>query len=80
MEIHDLNVFLDYFDKIHKRTVRVVRCISSGQSRLVVSRRQIHTRRLGAAHRRCQSLHLRRNPRGQAEPIRRLRPAIGSQL
>lgn len=27
MEIHDLNVFLDYFDKIHKRTMRVVRCI-----------------------------------------------------
>ena len=23
----DLNVFLDYFDKIHKRTMRVVRCI-----------------------------------------------------
>ena len=27
MEIHDLNVFLDYFDKIHKRTMRVARCI-----------------------------------------------------
>jgi hypothetical protein len=27
MEIHDLNVFRDYFDKIHKRTMRVVRCI-----------------------------------------------------
>lgn len=27
MEIHDLNVFLDYFDKIHKRTMRVVRCV-----------------------------------------------------
>jgi hypothetical protein len=25
MEIHDLNILRDYFDKIHKRTMRVVR-------------------------------------------------------
>jgi uncharacterized damage-inducible protein DinB len=27
MEIRDLNIFLDYFDKVHERTMRVVRCI-----------------------------------------------------
>lgn len=27
MEIRDLGIFLDYFNKIHQRTVRVVRCI-----------------------------------------------------
>ncbi|HTZ96405.1 MAG TPA: hypothetical protein VMB18_08420 [Terriglobales bacterium] len=27
MEIRDLSVFLDYFGKIHQRTMRVVRCI-----------------------------------------------------
>lgn len=27
MEIHDLTLFLDYLDKIHKRTRRVSRCI-----------------------------------------------------
>jgi uncharacterized damage-inducible protein DinB len=27
MEIRDLSIFLDYFGKIHERTVRVVRCI-----------------------------------------------------
>jgi uncharacterized damage-inducible protein DinB len=27
MQIHDLNVFLDYFDKIHQRTMRVARGI-----------------------------------------------------
>ena len=27
MEIRDIGVFLDYFDKIHQRTMRVVRCI-----------------------------------------------------
>ena len=27
MEIRDLSTFLDYFDKVHQRTMRVVRCI-----------------------------------------------------
>jgi len=27
MQIQDLGVFLDYLDKVHQRTVRVVRCI-----------------------------------------------------
>jgi uncharacterized damage-inducible protein DinB len=27
MEIRDLGVFLDHFDKVHQRTMRVVRCI-----------------------------------------------------
>jgi len=27
MEIHDPAVFLDYFNKVHRRTMRVVRCI-----------------------------------------------------
>ena len=27
MQIQNLDVFLDYFDKIHQRTMRVVRCI-----------------------------------------------------
>jgi uncharacterized damage-inducible protein DinB len=27
MEIRDLGVFLDYFSKVHQRTMRVVRCI-----------------------------------------------------
>jgi uncharacterized damage-inducible protein DinB len=27
MEIPDLGIFLDYLDKVHKRTMRVVRCI-----------------------------------------------------
>jgi len=27
MQIQDLTVFLDYFDKIHQRTMRVARCI-----------------------------------------------------
>jgi len=27
MQIQDLNVFLDYLEKIHQRTLRVVRCI-----------------------------------------------------
>jgi uncharacterized damage-inducible protein DinB len=27
MQIHDLPIFLDYFDKIHQRTMRVARCI-----------------------------------------------------
>jgi uncharacterized damage-inducible protein DinB len=27
MQIQDLNVFLDYLDKIHQRTLRVARCI-----------------------------------------------------
>lgn len=27
MQIYDLNTFLDYFDKIHHRTMRVARCI-----------------------------------------------------
>jgi uncharacterized damage-inducible protein DinB len=27
MEVRDLGIFLDYFDKVHKRTMRVVRCI-----------------------------------------------------
>jgi len=27
VEIHDLTLFLDYLDKIHKRTLRVSRCI-----------------------------------------------------
>ena len=29
MEIKDLAVFLDYFSKVHQRTMRVVRCIPS---------------------------------------------------
>jgi len=28
MEIRDLGVFLDYFNKVHQRTVRVARCIT----------------------------------------------------
>ena len=27
MQIQDLGIFLEYFDKVHQRTVRVVRCI-----------------------------------------------------
>ncbi len=27
MEIRDLGIFLDYFDKVHERTMRVARCI-----------------------------------------------------
>lgn len=27
MEIRDLSIFLDYFSKVHQRTMRVVRCI-----------------------------------------------------
>lgn len=27
MEIRDLSIFLDYFDKVHERTMRVARCI-----------------------------------------------------
>jgi uncharacterized damage-inducible protein DinB len=27
MEIRDLSIFLDYFSKVHERTMRVVRCI-----------------------------------------------------
>ena len=27
MEIRDLGIFLDYFDKVHRRTMKVVRCI-----------------------------------------------------
>src|SRR5271157_658585 len=27
MQIHDLDIFLEYLDKVHQRTVRVVRCI-----------------------------------------------------
>ncbi len=27
MEIRDLGIFLDYFNKVHQRTMRVVRCI-----------------------------------------------------
>lgn len=27
MEIRDLGIFLDYFNKVHERTMRVVRCI-----------------------------------------------------
>ena|SRR5215469_6396713 len=27
MELQNLNTFLDYFDKVHQRTVRVARCI-----------------------------------------------------
>jgi uncharacterized damage-inducible protein DinB len=27
MQIHDVNVFLDYLDRIHQRTLRVARCI-----------------------------------------------------
>lgn len=27
MQIQDLSIFLDYFDKIHQRTIRVARCI-----------------------------------------------------
>ncbi len=27
MGIHDLSIFLDYFNKVHQRTMRVVRCI-----------------------------------------------------
>jgi len=27
MEIRDLGIFLDYFGKVHHRTMRVVRCI-----------------------------------------------------
>jgi hypothetical protein len=27
MEIHDLSLFLDYFNRVHERTMRVVRCI-----------------------------------------------------
>jgi hypothetical protein len=29
MQIQDLNLFLDYFEKIHQRTMRVARCIPS---------------------------------------------------
>lgn len=31
MQIQDLNLFLDYFDKIHQRTMRVARCIPPGK-------------------------------------------------
>ena len=31
MEIRDLNIFLDYFGKIHERTMRIVRCIPPNQ-------------------------------------------------
>ena len=27
MEIRDLGIFLDYFSKVHQRTMRVARCI-----------------------------------------------------
>lgn len=27
MEIRDLGIFLDYFDKVHERTMRIARCI-----------------------------------------------------
>lgn len=31
MEIRDLGIFLDYFNKVHQRTMRVVRCIPPGK-------------------------------------------------
>jgi len=31
MEIQNLDVFLEYLDKVHKRTLRVVRCIPANQ-------------------------------------------------
>jgi len=31
MEIRDLEVFLEYFDKVHQRTLRVVQCIPAGK-------------------------------------------------
>jgi uncharacterized damage-inducible protein DinB len=31
MEIQDLGIFLDYFNKVHQRTMRVVRCIPPGK-------------------------------------------------
>ena len=31
MEIRNLSIFLDYFSKVHQRTMRVVRCIPPGK-------------------------------------------------
>jgi uncharacterized damage-inducible protein DinB len=31
VQIHNLGLFLDYFDKIHQRTMRVARCIPADQ-------------------------------------------------
>ena len=31
MEIRDVNIFLDYLDKVHQRTMRVARCIPADQ-------------------------------------------------
>jgi hypothetical protein len=42
VEIRDLGTFLDYFNKVHQRTMRVVGCIPRDKVDWSVSGRKIH--------------------------------------